>query len=377
MAVTGNGLVHEMEDEAFFEAEDEDFLEGEEEGEEFLGGIASALGGLLGEGEEEHEHEAEEEGFFEGEDFLEGEDESFLEGEEEGFLEGEDFLEGEWEDEGEAFLGGLGRLIKRAAPMLKRIAKVAAPIVGTAIGGPLGGKLASTAAGLLGEGEEEAFFEGEDFLEGEDEGEYEAHEYMTTLSHPATEAEAHAEMMAAIASGAATEAEAEAMIGAATVSALSPRERRELRRVMAHLVRGTAILTRLLRRRRITRPAVRTVPLIVHQTAKTLSRQAANGRPVTRQQAARVMARHTQRVLSSPRICTRAIARNARVARRVPVSRRVITPTARPAHPQLAAVRPAVARRVVARPAYGRPLPRTARHAYTARPAAARAHRRY
>lgn len=376
--MTGNGLVHEMEDEAFFEAEDEDFLEGEEEGEGFIGGLASALGGLLGEGEEEHEHEAEEEGFFEAEDFLEGEEEAFLEGEDEleGYFESEGEYEYEWEDEGEAFLGGLGKLIKRAAPMLKRIAKVAAPIVGTAIGGPLGGKLASTAAGLLGEGEEEAFFEGEDFLEGEDEGEYEAHEYMTTLSHPATEAEAHAEMMAAIASGAASEAEAEAMIGAATIGALSARERRELRRVLAHLVRGTAILTRLLRRRRITRPAVRAVPLIVHQTAKTLTRQAASGQPITRQQAGRVMARHTQRVLSSPRICTRAIQRNARVARRVPVSRRVIAPTARPAHPQLAAVRPAVARRAVARPAYGRPVSRAARPVH-ARPAAARAHRRY
>jgi len=377
--VTGNGLVHEMEDEAFFEAEEEDFLEGEEEGEGFIGGLASALGGLLGEGEEEHEHESEDEleGFFESEDFLEGEEEDEGEDELEGFFESEDFLEGEWEDEGEAFFGGLKKLISRAAPILKRVARVAAPIVGTAIGGPLGGKLASSAVGLLGEGEEEGFFEGEDFLEGEDEGEYEAHEYMTTLSHPATEAEAHAELMAAIASGASTEAEAEAMIGAATVSALSARERRELRRVLAHLVRGTAILTRLLRRRRITRPAVRAVPLIVHQTAKTLSRQAASGQPVTRQQAARVMARHTQRVLSSPRICTRAIARNARVARRVPVSRRAIAPTARPAHPRLAAVRPAVARRAVARPAHGRPLPRAARHAYTARPAAARAHRRY
>src|SRR5262249_50074837 len=148
--------------------------------------------------------------------------------------------------------------------------KVAAPIVGSAIGGPLGGKLASSAVGLLGGGGEGAVFGGGGFLGGGGEGEDEAHEYMTTLAHPPTAAAAHAELRAAIASGASTEAEAEAMIGAATVSALSARERRELRRVLAHLVRGTAILTRLLRRRRITRPAVRAVPLIVHQTAKTL-----------------------------------------------------------------------------------------------------------
>ena len=182
--------------------------------------------------------------------------------------------------------------------------------------------------------------------------------------------------MAAIASGASTEAEAEAMIGAATVGTLSPSERRQLRRVLAHLVRGSAILTRLLRRRRITRPAVRTVPLIVHQTAKTLSRRAASGQPVTRQQAARVMAKHTRRVLSSPRICTKAIHRNAVVARRVPVPRSAIVPTARPTAPRLAAVPPSVARRIV-RPAYARPAyaTRQVRPAY-ARPAT-RARRAY
>jgi hypothetical protein len=367
MAVTRNGgLAHELEDEAFFEAEEEDFLEGEEEGEGFIGALGNVLGGLLGEGEEEEEHEHESEEESEDELFLEGEDEWESEEEDESFLEGED----EWEGEGEAFFGGLKKLIRRAAPMLKQIAKVAAPIVGSAVGGPLGGKLASQAVGLLGEGEEEDFLEGEE--EGELEGEFELHEYETTLAHAATEAEAHAELMAAIASGATTEAEAEAMIGAATIGMLSARERRELRRVLAHLVRGSAILTRLLRRRRITRPAVRAVPLIVHQTAKTLTRQAASGRPVTRQQAGRVMARHTQRVLSSPRLCTKAIHRNAVVARRVPVSRKAIAPTARPAHPRLSAMRPAAARRIVSRQAYARPMQRPA----YARPAAARAYGR-
>src|SRR5262252_10636334 len=123
--------------------------------------------------------------------------------------------------------------------------------------------------------------------------------------------------MAAVASRAHTEAEAEAMIRAATVTTLSPADRRALRRILPHLVRGTAVLTRILRRRRITRPAVRTVPTIVRRTARTLAQRAAAGQPVTRRTAARVMATQTQRVLSGPRACAAALQRNVRCARAV------------------------------------------------------------
>jgi hypothetical protein len=121
--------------------------------------------------------------------------------------------------------------------------------------------------------------------------------------------------MASIASRAQTEAEAEAMIGAATSSMLSRRDRAALRRVLPHLVRGTAILTRILRRRRITRPAIRAVPTIVRRTAQTLQRRARNGQPVTRRAAARAMATQTRRVLASPRTCAHAIQRNVRASR--------------------------------------------------------------
>src|ERR1700722_13436107 len=83
--------------------------------EGILGSIGSVLGGLLGEGESAGEMEAELEAEFE----LEGAGEFELES-------------------GEQFFGKIGRLISRAAPVLKQIAKVAAPIVGTAIGGPAG-----------------------------------------------------------------------------------------------------------------------------------------------------------------------------------------------------------------------------------------------
>ena len=132
-----------------------------------------------------------------------------------------------------------------------------------------------------------------------------------------TAQQAQAELMAAVASHAQTEAEAEAMAGAAAVASIAAADRAALRRILPHLVRGTAILTRILRRRRLTRPAVRTVPTIVRRTAATLARQAAAGRPVTRQAAARVMAGQTRRVLGSPRMCARALQRNVRAARTV------------------------------------------------------------
>jgi hypothetical protein len=150
---------------------------------------------------------------------------------------------------------------------------------------------------LEGEGEWESELEGE--LEGEAEG-------------PVTQAEAEAEFMAAAASRAQTEAEAEAMIGAAAVATLSAADRRTLRRVLPHLVRGTAVLTRILRRRRVTRPAIRTVPTIIRRTARTLVRRAQSGQPITTRAAARVMALQTRRTIGTPRICAAAIQRNVR-----------------------------------------------------------------
>ena len=175
-----------------------------------------------------------------------------------------------------------------------------------------------------GEFEEEGEEEGEEFLgtiargiggllggQGEFEEEYEFEEEAA----PPTQSQAVGELMAAVASQARTEAEAEAMIGAATVTVISPRDRAALRRVLPHMVRGAAVLTRILRRRRVTRPVVRAVPTIVRNTGRTLVRQAAAGQPVTRRAAARVMATQTRRVLTSPPACTRAIVRNQRAAR--------------------------------------------------------------
>ena len=83
--------------------------------------------------------------------------------------------------------------------------------------------------------------------------------------------------MAEAASHETHEGEAEAMAGAAAVTVISPSDRRALRKVLPHMVRGTAILTRILRKRRATRPAVRAVPTIVRRAVTDLKRQVAKG----------------------------------------------------------------------------------------------------
>lgn len=316
MATYSSELEAEMEQE--LHELHEGALEGEGEagleGEGIFGTIGNVLGGLLGEGE----------GEFEGE----GELHELHELHE---LEGEGELEGEFEA-GEQFFGkafrSIGRFVKKNSGLLKRIAKIAAPMVGTAIGGPFGAVLGKVASSALGEGELEQELEMHELGEFEGEGEFEfegegeTHEAAQEaayeiVNHEVTQHEALAEMMAEAAAQEQHEGEAEAMAGAATMTVISPADRRALRAILPHLIRGTAILTRVLRRRRATRPAVRAVPTIVRRTVKTLKRQAATGKPITRQLAARAAARQVRNVLGNPKVCTAAIARNLKSSRAV------------------------------------------------------------
>lgn len=305
-------LEMELEDE-FHEGELETEDESSLEGEGWLGSIGNVVGSLLGEGEDELEDESafeledefEDESSFEGEGWLGtvGKVASSLLSESEDEFEGEGFFE--FEDEGEQFFGKIGRFLKKAAPLLKSVAKIAAPLVGTAIGGPLGTTLGGLAAKALGEGEFEDEFEGE--------GEREmVHEI---ASHELSHHEALAELMAEAASNEVHEGEAEAMAGAAALTVISPRDRRALRRILPHMIRGTAILTRILRRRRATRPVVRAVPTVMRLAVRDLKRQAARGLPITRRRAAITTAKHVRRVLSSPKACATAIQRNVKVSR--------------------------------------------------------------
>jgi hypothetical protein len=255
------------------------------EGEQFLGGLLRGVGGLLGLGQGESG----------------GAQEYELEGEQ-GYGQHE-YGQHEFELEGEQFFGAIRRLVKKVAPILGRVAQVALPVLKTAVAGPLGSAIGA-ASGLLGEGELEGEFEGA--------GEYELE---LEFESPQSAAQQLAELMAATASGAQTELEAEAMVGAAVTLILSPQERSELRRILPYLVRGAALLARILRRRPETRMFVRTVPTIISSTARSLVRGQQAGRPVSRARAARVMAAQTRQILQ-PGIAARSLARNISATRR-------------------------------------------------------------
>ena len=251
--------------------------------------------------------------------------------------------------EADQFFGRIRRFVRRLP--LKKIASFAAPLVATAIGGPVGGILGRVATQALGE-EEAAMHEWEQH-EGAHEFEEElgaqewelggAHEFEEELGshewehheqahefehqesaqevaqeisyHETAHHEALAEIMAEAASHEQNEAQAEAMIGAAVMTVLSPRDRRALQRLMPDLVRGAALLTNILRRRRMTRPAVRAVPTIMRRTVRTLKRRAAAGRPITRRAAGQVAAGQVRRVLGNPSACAAAIRQNVLVTR--------------------------------------------------------------
>jgi hypothetical protein len=235
---------------------------------------------------------------------------------------------------------GIGRFVKTAAPLLRQVAKVAAPMVATAVGGPFGniiGQVASKALGeeeTLGEYEFETAFTNEAALPESQHEIYEgaaqevlpelgANEYeQPEAGASAAMHEVLAEVLAESAAGAQHEYEAEAMAGAAAVTVLTAADRAALRRILPHLLRGVAVLTQILRRRRMTRPAVRTVPTIFRTTVRDLRRRAAAGQPITRRTAGLAMANATRRVLANPRICGGAILGNARTAMRAnrPVS---------------------------------------------------------
>jgi hypothetical protein len=301
-------LEEELETEYEEELEAEGEGEWEQEEESFLpllGPIASAIGGLLGEEEVEGEGEWEEE--IEGET----EDEAFLgalggiaravggllggggggdtefEEEAEGEVEFEEEyeLEAELEEEAEEFFGRIRRAIGRIAknPVFRTLAKTIGPIAATAIGGPAAGALARAATARL---------------EGELEEEVEA-EFEEMATAPLTGSQALGEYMAAQAAATESEAEAEAFAGVAAYAALAPRDRRDLERMLPALLRGAAVVTRLLHGNRRSRQAVRLVPGIVDGAARTILRRAAAGQPVGPVELGRALGAATNRVLGA------------------------------------------------------------------------------
>ncbi len=306
-----------------------------------LGEFGAQEGEFSHEASFEDEFSLESPGYGEFEDEWSGEGEYALESLMEG--EGETGFLGEWEmgeyENGEQFFKkafrGIGRLVKSAVPVLGKVASIAAPLVGKAVGGAFGGPAGAALMGRLGGIAAKALRGGGGGFPklpgglgqlagmGKSLGlfENEAHEYenlQESLELESQELESHeiqAELMAHFAAGAATEMEMEALIGSSVALSLSARDRAALRRLVPALVRGAAILARVLRMRRGTRQFVRTVPTIVRHTARSLVAGARAGQPLTQARAARIMAGHTHRVLTSPRRCARALGRNLTAAR--------------------------------------------------------------
>ncbi|WUJ70478.1 hypothetical protein OG809_35945 [Kribbella soli] len=299
---------YESEDEAEWEdeLEGESELEEEYEDEDFfpgLGGVVNAIGGLLGEEEYEWEEEGEEE----------YEDEAFLgllgpiakiaggllgggggggDGEYED--EGEEELEAE--EEAEEFFKRLKGVFRKAAPFLKTLAKTAGPLVATAIGGPAAGAVARAVTSQL---------------EGEYEEEFEA-EFEEMAAAPLAPSQAFAEYLAAQAAATESESEAEALGGAAAYSAIDPQDRRDLERLLPHLLRGAATITRMLHGNRSTRPAVRMVPGIADGAARTIARRIAAGEPVGPVELGQVMGAATTKALMPGRVRQAVMRRHAR-----------------------------------------------------------------
>jgi hypothetical protein len=107
------------------------------------------------------------------------------------------------------------------------------------------------------------------------------------------------EALAAVATRADREAEAERFIAAIIPVSiqLAPTVYRALWPAIPALINGTAGVTRLLHRRPSTRPLIRVIPAVLHNSIAQLARYAAHHHPITRQLAAKVLARQTAMVL--------------------------------------------------------------------------------
>jgi hypothetical protein len=279
------------EEEAEGEAEWEEEVEAETEDEAFLGalgGIARAVGGLLGGGG----------GGGGGDTELEEEGEVEVEAEAEAEVEVEAEEETELEDEAEEFFGRIRRALGaiRRNPLFRTLAKTAGPLVATAIGGPAAGALARAVTSQL---------------EGELEEEVEA-EFEEMATAPLTGGQALGEYLAAQAAASESETEAEAFAGVAAYVALSPQDRRDLERMVPALLRGAAVVTRLLHGNRRTRQAVRLVPGIVDGAARTILRRAAAGQPAGPVEVGRALGAATTRVLGTGPARNAVMRRHAR-----------------------------------------------------------------
>ena len=257
-------------------------------------------------------------------DFTLGESEDFVAtGVDLGAGEGERWSEhedGSLQPESDPFIGNAIRWARRRAKALAPILKRVAPIAARAVLGSAGGHTAAVLGGMLREDdlkfewEDEGEWESFDLLDDEDDSESEDEAERVPGLDP--ESEALVEALAAFAQAAESEDEASGLIGGVTIQILAPTPIR-IRRLTPAFVRRTTRLTKLLRRSPSTRPLVPVVASIAKRTTRSLVRRAATGERITPATVGQVMARHTARTLASQKRVAGALAKNTIQRRRL------------------------------------------------------------
>lgn len=200
----------------------------------------------------------------------------------------------ESEYESEEFLGGI----------LSKVAPMAVNAVGSLLGGgdnefefeDEGEPFLGSIGGLLGEGEYE--FESE--FESSQVSEYEA--LMEHLGYMAANSESEAEAEAFL--GALIPLAAKALPGIAKAAS------KIIPKVAPKLIQGASKIGRAMFRNRRTRPLLKTMPKIMENTVSNLTRQAAQGKPITQKCAVQTLARQTAQVLGKPKVAANVMKRS-------------------------------------------------------------------
>ena len=228
--------------------------------------------------------------------------EGFGEYEDELSLEGDPYDQYSFESEGDPFLGGLFKGLKKVVQTVAPLAKKFAPQIGTVIGGALGGPAGAALGGKLGTLARS--------LEGEEEGESEE-ELNAPTTAPAVD-ESLSESMADSATRL-PPALAQSMGSAITVT-LASRAPLPVKAVVPVLARASGDIARQLAASRDPRvkTLLRTIPTINNKTIATLTAKSRRGRPVTPRAAVRVMRTQANRVLTNPQRLSTALSNNAR-----------------------------------------------------------------
>ncbi len=214
-------------------------------------------------------------------------------------------LEGDWEsyDEADPFFGKalrrVGGWAKKAAKRLAPLAKAHAGKIGGLLGGVIGGPAGAALGGKIGS-----------FVQNmEDADDFDSEDEMDAMLPVPAFDEGLAESMADAASKS-RPSDAQALAGALTIT-ITSKTPVEVKQVQPVLASAAGRVAKSLASDPAAKPLVKTLPTIMKQTAGTLRKKAAKGKPVTPKTAVRVMAKQAKRTLSSPKRLEKALASNA------------------------------------------------------------------